>query len=264
MEPFAWTNGPGIALGRNVFTGGSPDLSAFAVMDAATWQRLLGGRAIKEVELTRIQDEHYYVVRRTPQRAPRDPRERLHQPYTVTGRDEPDRVLVDAATLAVRSGPFSTDSLVARLTAAVPDAPIVDSELLTDYDAYYYSRSRQTPLPVLRVKFGDPAETWVYVDPEMSQVLAQVPRLARVERWLYSGLHNLDFAFLYSRRPLWDVVMLTLLAGGLASSCLGLVMGVRRMRRAGARVVGSLAGTPAAHHPQRALSATSMETSGKS
>ena len=268
MEPWAWTNAEsnGIQVRRDTFTGGSPDLAQFAAMDAATWQRLLGGRGIKEVEFARIQDEHYYVVRQTPQSAPgqkiTDPRERLHAPYDIIGRAEPDRVLVNAATLAVKSEPFSNDSLVARLETAVPDAPIVASELLTDYDSYYYSRSRTTPLPVLRVKFGDPAETWVYVDPEMSQVLAQIPYWSRVERWAYNGLHSMDFAFWY-KQPLWDVTMLTLLAGGLASSCLGLVMGVRRMRRAGARVVRSLADAPVASHPQSALSATNLKPSSR-
>jgi hypothetical protein len=160
--------------------------------------------------------------------------------------------------LAVKSEPFSNDSLVARLTAAVPDAPVLASELLTDYDSYYYSRSGQSPLPVLRVKFGDPADTWVYVDPEMSQVLAQIPYWSRVERWAYNGLHSMDFAFWY-KQPLWDVTMLTLLAGGLTSSCLGLFMGIRRMRRAGARAVRSLADAPVTSQPQSALSATSLE-----
>ena len=61
------------------------------------------------------------------------------------------------------------------------------------YDSYYYSRQRLTPLPVLRVKFADPGETWFYIDPATSQMLSQIPRLARVERWLYNGLHSLDF-----------------------------------------------------------------------
>ena len=123
----------------------------------------------------------------------------------------PDRLLVAADTLEIRHEPFSVDSLVARLKAALPDVPIVEHELLSEYDSYYYSRGRQTPLPVLRVRFDDPAETWVYIDPEMSQVLAQIHRLNRVERWLYNGLHSLDFSFWYDRRPLWDIGMIALL-----------------------------------------------------
>jgi hypothetical protein len=252
MEPFDWTNARGLEVRRDVFTGGPTDLSQFAVMDAATWQRVLGGRGIKEVDFVRIQDEHYYVV----QQSPLDPaaaqrRERLHQPYYVTGRADSDRILVRAGTLEPRDGPFTPDSLVARLRNAVPDVPIDEATLLTDYDSYYYSRGRQTPLPVLRVKFSDPAETWVYVDPDMSQMLAQIPRLARVERWLYDGLHSLDFSFWYNS-PLWDIGMLALLTGGLVSTCLGLAMGVKRIRRGVRRGVRTLAEAPATRtHPAK-------------
>ena len=33
-------------------------------------------------------------------------------------------------------------------------------------------------------------------------------RFDEANRWLYHGLHSLDFPFLYARRPLWDVVMI--------------------------------------------------------
>ena len=132
---------------------------------------------IKEVELTRIQDEPYYVVRLGFDAKPVR-RERLHQPYPITGRVEQDRLLVSATTMSVKREPFSTESIVERLKAAAPDVAIVEQTVLTEYDSYYYSRRNQTPLPVVRVKFDDPAETWAYVDPSMSQVLATVHRLA--------------------------------------------------------------------------------------
>ena len=126
--------------------------------------------------------------------------------------------------------------------------------MLGDYDSYYYSRNREAPLPVLRVKFADPLETWVYVDPKQSELLATVHRLNRVERWLYNGLHSLDFAFWYSKRPLWDIGMIVLLTGALASSVIGLCFGVRRLWRDVARLVGGaprrtlLRGTESVHH----------------
>jgi hypothetical protein len=128
---------------------------------------------------------------------------------------------------------FSTASIVERLKAAAPDVPVVEQAVLTEYDDYYYSRRNQTPLPVVRVKFGDEAETWAYVDPSMSQVVAAIPRLARVERWLYNGLHSLDFRFWYWS-PAWDVGVILLCLGGLASSAIGTVMGFGRLWR-GAR-----------------------------
>jgi hypothetical protein len=239
MEPFGWTNATGLQVPRQALTGGPVDLSRFGNMDQAGWDRILGGRAIKEVEFSRIQDEHYYIVRLAADPSGPQRRERLHQPYYVTGRVESDRFVVNASTLAVRSAPFTTTSLVERLQAAIPTESIVESELLTEYDSYYYSRGRQTPLPVLRVKFNDPAETWVYVDPEMSQVLATIHRLNRVERWLYNGLHSLDFSFWYDKRPLWDIGMLTLLLGGLTTSCLGLIMGIKRLARRPVRVMST-------------------------
>ena len=241
MEPFAWTRATGLSVRRDTFTGGPVDLSRFPAMDPAAWALVLDSRSIKEVEFARIQDEHYYVVRQSPdEQRTQAPRERLHQPYNVTGSTEPDRVVVDAKTLEIRREPFSVDSLMTRLRTALPGVPIVESQLLSDYDSYYYSRGRLTPLPVLRVKFADAAQTWVYVDPEMSQVLAQIHRLNRVEHWLYNGLHSLDFSFWYDRRPLWDIGMITLCLGGLASSGIGLFLGIKRVGRGISRTARSL------------------------
>ena len=237
MEPFEWTNSRPLDVPRNVFTGGPIDLASYAAMKPAEWEHLVDGRGIKEIELARIHDEHYYMVRlaHDPEAAKRP--ERLHQPYYITGRAEPDRLLVRASTLQVRRDAFSEESLVARLKTAVPDVPVVERQLLTEYDAYYYSRQGLTPLPVLRVKFADPGETWFYIDPSNSQILSQVTRLSRVERWLYNGLHSLDFPFWYDMRPAWDIAMIVLLLGGLTSSSIGLVVGFSRVARNARRLV---------------------------
>ncbi len=57
-------------------------------------------------------------------------------------------------------------------------------------------------------------------------MLSQVTRLSRIERWLYNGLHSLDFPFWYDMRPAWDIVMIVLLLGGLISSSVGFVLGI--------------------------------------
>jgi hypothetical protein len=243
LEPYEWTNAEGLAFERDTFTGGALDFAEFPKVEPAVWSRVTEGRGVKEIDFTRIQDAAYYVVRPTP---PADieakRRERLHQPYDVIGRAEADRLLVSADTMDVRQAPFSEESLISRLKTAMPDVPIVEQQMLTAYDDYYYSRGEVTSLPVLRVKFGDPMQTWLYIDPAMSQPLAAVHRLNRVERWLFNGLHSLDFSFLYSSRPLWDIVMLTLLIGGTISSFLGLYLGIGRMRRGTTRAVTGLTG----------------------
>ena len=214
-------------------------------MDPAKWDRLMEGRAVKEIELVRIQDEPYYVVSSARVEIPNEQFERLHQPYNVGGRRQGDRMIVAADTLVARTGPFTPESLIARLKHAAPKASIVESALLDDYDAYYYSRQRQTALPILRVKFDDPDRTWVYVDPELSTVVARIHKTDRIERWLYNGLHSLDFPGFYNRRPLWDIVVLTLMLGGLTSSTIGFCLGMKRLWKNAARTVRSWGATPA-------------------
>ena len=232
MEPFDWANADGLEIRGDALTGGPVELEQFPPLAAASWNALLAGRTLKELEFRRIADAPYYLARYTGTSAEPDPhRERLHQPYAIAGRAEPQHMLVDARTLTARSEPFATDTLLARLRAAAPEASIVTHEVLADYDAYYYSRNGQAALPVLRVKFDDPLETWVYIDPALGQIVASIHRLHRIERWLYNGLHSLDFGFWYDRRPLWDIGMILLSIGALATSTIGFWLGLKRLRR---------------------------------
>ena len=222
MEPYAWTRARGLDLPPDALSGGPLDLTQFPAVGPEAWTRLTGGSPVKEIELLRIQDEPYYAVRTT---AGTDGE-------AVTARAGSEHRLVAAGTLAVREEPFGVESLLARLAAAVPETPIVESELLSDYDSYYYARRRPAPLPVLRVQFADPQQTWIYVDPVLGQVVASTHRLGRVERWLFNGLHSLDFAFWYDRRPLWDAGVILLSLGGIASTGIGFWIGCGRIRRA--------------------------------
>ncbi len=233
MEPFDWANNvDSLEIRDDAMTGGPVELDQFPAFDAPAWTSLLAGRTLKELELRRIADAPYYLARYTGAAAEPDPRrERLHQPYPITGRAEPQHVLVDARTLTERTEPFATETLIARLRAAVPEANIVSQELLEDYDAYYYSRNRQAALPVLRVKLDDAHDTWVYIDPALGQIVASIHRLQRIERWLYNGLHSLDFGFWYDRRPLWDIGMIFLSLGALVTSTIGFWLGLKRLRR---------------------------------
>ena len=227
---------------RDAFAGGPLDLDRFPAFDPGEWERIAGGRGVREVELRRIAGR---VV--LPRAARSGDGRRRGRPGRAAGRTtsraEPDRLLVGADTMQVRDEPFSTASLLARLAAAAPDAPVVESAVLHEYDSYYYSRGRRTPLPVLRVKLAGPGGTRLYVDPRTSRLLASFHRLNRVERWLFNGLHSLDFAFWRDRRPLWDVGLIALSAGVLASSGIGLWVGLGRVRRAFGRMRARLSPT---------------------
>jgi hypothetical protein len=101
---------------------------------------------------------------------------------------------------------------------------------LTAHDAYYYDRTGGLRLPALRVKFNDPEETWLYLDAaEGSIALAEV-RGSRAERWLYQGLHSLDFPWLYATPWAWYIAIIGLSLGGVALSATSLIVAWRFLR----------------------------------
>ena len=207
VQPFAWMTMRGLQVPSGALGGGPLDLGGFPAIDRAAWDRATSGRAVKEVTLLRIDGEPHYEV-----------------------RPGPGRLVVDANTLTPRRAPSDADALAGRLRAALPAVPVVGATLLESYDGYYYGRGAgRPPLPVVRIRFADPLRTWIYVDPAVNRIVLTVHRYSRLERWLFNGLHSLDFSFWYDRRPLWDVGVLVLLSGGLASAGIGLWLGLARV-----------------------------------
>jgi hypothetical protein len=214
MEPYDVFAHKGLSLSGDPFAA-RLEMATFPSFDVGAMNRLLSGREVKEIEFTRMQDEPYYLVRTVP-----------------------ERLIVDARTFQIRREAFSKESLERRIASVTPnDVPIVESQMLTDYDSYYYSRAREAPLPVLRVKFGDSENTWLYVDPQTSRIVTGMARINRIERWIYTGFHDLDFSFWFYRRPLWDIGLITLSLGGLTSSLIGLCVGFKRLFRGIRRIV---------------------------
>lgn len=253
MEPYAWTNSRGVAVDPALYAEGDLDLAAFPPVNTLDWNALAAGNDIKQVEFQWIGGAPYLLANYSvPTDAGSEKRDRLHQPYNIVGQSDAESMLIDARSGRVVTG-FDHDALVAKLDAAV-DASVTDVTLLNDYDDYYYSRGGQLPLPALRVKFDDPAQSWIYVDPERSELLTLVTAASRVERWLYNGLHSLDFAFWYHKRPLWDIGVILLLLGGLGTSVLGLYFGLRRAKHDVVTLVRKLKGNPALEEPAHASS----------
>lgn len=229
MEPFAWTNARGLEIDDSVYIGGELDISEFPATNAQEWAGLFEGD-IKEIEYRWIQGQPYFLANYSATEGmDKVKRERLHQPYYVMGQAESNSILIDAASFRIKES-FAIDDLVSQLDDSISAATVVEYELLQQYDDYYYSRNNQVPLPILRIKFDDPVSSWVYVDPAKSQLITMVHQWSRLERWLYNGLHSLDFAFWYHKRPLWDIGVIFLLTGGLLSSLTGLYFGLRRLK----------------------------------
>jgi hypothetical protein len=230
MEPLGWASGEGLRTEelRRALVSGPLDPSAFPPIEVENWDALLPGRTIKEITYGRILGEAYFIVRSTASGSAETTRVSAdHEPVLVAAKTD----FVAAKTFGVRTEPFSVESLMARVRETLPDAPIVEVHLLEEYDSYHYSRDQEAPLPILRVKFDDPDKTWLYIDPTSGQISRSLHRLDRVERWIYHGLHSLDFGFWYYNRPIWDIGVIVLSLGGLAASAIGLFLGTRRLWR---------------------------------
>lgn len=236
MEPFAWTRATGLVIPRTTLTGGALSVEAFPALADVSQPSVFDDAA--EIEFVQVLAQPYLLVTRAVAYAADHPRsdaasvrERLHQPYPLALEDKSGRYLVDAETLQVVERPFDAARLLAAIHDSLDVASVSVAESLTQYDAYYYSRNREAPLPVLRIKFDDPLQTWYYIDPAEARIVGTTNRYSRIERWLFNGLHSLDFRFWYDKRPLWDIGMIALSLGALLSSGIGMWLGLGRLFR---------------------------------
>src|SRR5206468_8793863 len=102
---------------------------------------------------------------------------------------------------------------------------------LTDEDAYYYSSpGNRRELPVYRVVLSDTGRTRYYIDPRTGALLGRIDPDRREYRWLFDGLHRLDFVAALRARPLWDVIILSLLLGGGGLAATGTWLGLLRLK----------------------------------
>jgi len=192
---------------RRYVRDGEGDVTDWTRIDAAAIAR--GG--VKEVEWRRVAGLTHAVVSR------------------AAGDRE---VLIDGM-----QGEAALRKVRARIETAAPalvaDARIVNAALVTEFDDYYYTRhNRYRPLPVYRVEFDDPESTWFYVDWTTGAVVLRYTAATRVQRWLYNGLHSLDFSFLTRRGVTWDVTVIVLCCAGFGFASTAVVVGWRRVARA--------------------------------
>lgn len=150
---------------------------------------------------------------------------------TLLGGESPK--LVDGAT--ARPAVMEGSRIIAAARAAMPGAKLIAVEKLERPDRYWYStgdpRDNSRPLPVLRLKFDDPAQTWLYIDPTTGGMLGQMGSGGRSNRWLFNALHSLDFPWMLAWPPLRYIFVWILSGAGLVISISGVVIGLRRLRR---------------------------------
>jgi hypothetical protein len=132
---------------------------------------------------------------------------------------------------------FAKDRIIDAIANAVAPAKLAEVRTVGDYEAYYQDRRGERPLPVLFVRVarsrngGKSKDDGYYIDPRTARVVArQYPR-GWFNRWLYHGLHSLDFPWLYNHRPAWDIFVLLLLAGGTTLCVTSAIIGWKMLQR---------------------------------
>jgi hypothetical protein len=133
---------------------------------------------------------------------------------------------------------FPAADLIDAAAEAMPGVGVRELVTLDAYDSYYYDRTGSAPLPVLRVAYADPQQTTLYIDPGQGVIVRKEERLTLWNRWLYHGLHSLDFPFLYASRPLWDALVVLLSLGGMALAATTLWPSWQRLARHIRRIAG--------------------------
>jgi hypothetical protein len=195
----------------------------------------------KEVELIQFRGEPYFLAYQPPT----SPMEAEH--WTTNNSINAVNLPQDNPHLFVSiSHPengvmtsFGREVMEQAAREAMPNVPVIASDWLTEYDNYYHQTTtsfelgRHKPayvLPVLRVRYRDENQTWLYFTPSLGQMV-KFDKLDRANRWVYYGLHVMDWPGMFNRRPLWDIVTIALLAGLAAISITTLLPAYRRLKR---------------------------------
>ena len=174
-------------------------LAAYTAKPPAAAIAELSGFPVKELEFTTFDGEPVYLA------------------TNATG---------DTRVVPVNGPP--TDSFdvnrVMEIVRTAAGTGLAELTIKDEYDAYYLDRRRRAPLPVVYARMNDAASTRYYIDPKTARVVGSYNSRNWISRWLYHGLHSLDFPWLYKYRPLWDIVVIALMLGGTAVCVTSLVL----------------------------------------
>jgi hypothetical protein len=122
---------------------------------------------------------------------------------------------------------FDRSELLNLVTKASQPTGLADARFITAYDAHYLDRHHELPLPVLFVQLKDPQHSGFYIDPRTAHLVGSYSSGRWPERWLYHGLHSINFPWLYNHRPAWDIVVLFLMLGGTSLAITSVIIALR-------------------------------------
>ena len=139
-------------------------------------------------------------------------------------------MILDASADTIRPFHITEEMIFAAVKRLAGDSTNYTITKMNEYDNYYLSRRHPLPLPVYKVTFDNKVKDCYYYNLESFRPV-HYDTNGRWKRWLYRGLHTLDFKFLVERPVLWTVVIWTLLLGGAVVSFTGIVLSVKYIIR---------------------------------
>ena len=154
--------------------------------------------------------------------------------YALALDKKGQRVRLDAATLrpeALSEAFFAQAPGILR-----PDVAVMDAGWLTEDDAYYFSHHDQRRFPVFRIRYEDGER--FYLDGVTGEVSHAADRERQWLRWIFHALHRGDFSALSRSRPVWDLMMWSLMLGVTVCALTGTWIGFQRVARALRRPLG--------------------------
>jgi hypothetical protein len=196
-----------------LFSGGATPAEIQTIAGAAAWDALPPGREMQGVREGAKEVEWFALGSRIYRRE----RTGLDQQRVIRADAERDMARLDQASLQSDEVNFAIKGLARECTTASAIGA----------DDNYAVNPTLPGAPVFRAICGD---DWFDIDGANGALLQKLNSSRRAYRWLFGGLHTLDFPALTSRPLLRATLIVALCLCGLAFSLTGVVIASRRLR----------------------------------
>lgn len=134
-------------------------------------------------------------------------------------------LVYDASSFKVNRLSFNTEKIYLQVDYLFNSSVI--SKVVLNKTDNYYGRKEGAIFPVIKVIFDDYDKTWMYINPKTYKAVYTFNRTKRIRRYLYNGLHSLDFKCLAKHDTLRRFLLIILCLGGLILSYSGFVLSKR-------------------------------------
>ena len=219
---FAWILSGGLSMDHGrLFSTGVPTIEQhrrvagtirFAGEPRKLFSQLPLTQPVKEIEWLRVAGHPYVIAR--------------------LGPDHRRIAAVHSATLAGATV-FDKNVFFEVQSTLVARAQLRASEVLESFDTYYYARDHAPrPLPVLRLRYDDPASTWLHVDLTTGTLLERLDASRRAYRFWFNALHSHDLPWMLDRPVLRRTWIVILCGMGFLFSSNGVWLAWKRLRGA--------------------------------